>query len=526
VIFLVKENRIFINVDSKTRPINPRIYSGFIEHLGECIHNGIWAYDPVNVPLVEDIPLLKGIWGDGMRKDVLEAFKKLKPSVLRAFGGCYSDVYHWKDAIGPKNSRKKVHNEFWHTREKFLVEGVGPDIDNQFGTDEFLTFCEVIGAEPYLNVNYGSGTPKEAAEWVEYCNGSIDTEYGSIRVQNGRREPYNVKIWGIANEIYGFWEVGYEQNPEDYARKYLEFAKKMREKDNTIKLIACGWENSEWNRTILSHIGEDWVDYLSIHRYFPYVVSVTSRKNHPDNQRCYQAVMASKPLIEDYIDDTWNDITSALGKDTHVRISFDEWGMWYMTKDMVKSNYNLQDGIWAALVLQVFQKKADLCPMANNSEMINVFGAIQTNKDGIILTPVYLVFKLFVDHMQNNYIEDVKVDCLTYDSKKYGRIPDRKQVPYIECCANIDNDGDNLSIMLINTHISNDIKVNLEIKGFLPQKIGKMISLRSDSPFDYNTIDHRNKIELTEEDINKLNSIIFLELPAHSISVLKLTKNK
>jgi len=164
--------------------------------------------------------------------------------------------------------------------------------------------------------------------------------------------------------------------------------------------------------------------------------------------------------------------------------------------------------------------------MANNSEMINVFGAIQTNKDGIILTPVYLAFKLFVDHMQNNYIEDVKVDCLTYDSKKYGRIPDRKQVPYIECCANIDNDGDNLSIMLINTHISNDIKVNLEIKGFLPQKIGKMISLRSDSPFDYNTIDHRNKIELTEEDINKLNSIISLELPAHSISVLKLTKNK
>ncbi len=516
------ENIILINVDSKTKPIDKRIYSGFIEHLGECIHNGIWAYDSVNVSLVENIHSLVGIQGDGVRKDVLQAFKELKPSVLRAFGGCYSDVYLWKDGIGPKDSRKRSINEFWKKREHLLVEGVGPDIANQFGTDEFITFCEEIGAEPYLNVNYGSGTPEEAAEWVEYCNGSIDTEYGSLRAQHGRSKPYNVKIWGIANEIYGFHEVGYEKNPEDYAKKYLEFAKKMREKDPTIKLVAVGWDKSEWNQTVLSKIGEDWVDYLSIHIYFPNIVPILPKKKHPDTQRCYQALMASKPLIEDYIDKTYNDIIAALGQDTHVRISFDEWGIWYMTKDLVKSNYNLQDGLWVALLFQVFQKKADLCPMANHSEMINVFGAIQTDKDGIILTPMYLAFKMFVDHMQKNFIEDVVVDCLTYNSKKYGRIPARKSVPYIECCANINDDGNNLSIMLINKHFSSNLSVILEINGFNPDKKGKIVTLLSESPFDYNTIENRNKIQIVEKVIGNIEPNMTLELVKHSITILKL----
>ncbi|MFW9882408.1 MAG: alpha-L-arabinofuranosidase C-terminal domain-containing protein [Candidatus Thorarchaeota archaeon] len=519
-----KINKVIVNVDSNIVPIDPRIYGGFIEHLGECIHHGIWTYDPVNVPLVTNIPSLLGINGDGVRKDVLEAFKNIEPPVLRAFGGCYSDVYHWKDAIGPRESRKRVQNEFWGKHERVLIEGVGPDIKNQFGTNEFIAFCEEIGAKPYINVNYGSGTPEEAADWVEYCNGSIETKYGSLRAKHGRKKPYNVKLWGIANEIYGFHEVGYEKNPESYAKKYLEFAKKMREKDPTIKLIACGWDNSEWNQTVLSHIGEEFVDYFSIHIYFPYKVPIIPREKHPDNEKCYNALMASKPLIENYIVNAWNDITSALGNSTHVRISIDEWGLWYTTKDLIRSNYNLQDGLWAALVLQVFQKKAEVCPLANNSEMINVFGAFQTDKEGIVLTPVYLVLKLFVDHMQDNYIDDINIECLTYDSKRYGRIPRRKEISLIECCANIDGKRDSISIMLINKHIRDKMKLNIEIIGFLPNKQGEVVELSKNSPFDYNTIENRNNIQIMEEPLQNANSRMGIELKPHSIKILKLTK--
>ena len=516
-------NKIVINVDSETKPIDLKIYSGFIEHLGNCIYNGIWTYDPVNIPLV-NIPSLLGINRDGVRKDVFMAFKSIKPTVLRAFGGCYSDVYHWKDAIGPRESRKRVQNEFWGKREKLLIKGVGPDVHNQFGTEEFLAFCEEIGAEPYLNVNYGTGTPGEAADWVEYCNGSIDTKYGFLRAKNGRKKPYNVKLWGIANEIYGFHEVGYEKNPENYAKKYIEFAKQMREKDSTIKLIACGWDNSEWNQTVLKNIGEEFVDYLSIHLYLPYINPLVPRKRHPENEKCYYALMASNHLIENYIVDSWNDITSIFGNDTHVRLSFDEWGLWYITKDLIKSNYNLQDGLWAALIMQVFQKKADVCSIANNSEMINVFGAIQTDKDGIILTPIYHAMKLFVDHMQSNYIEDIKIECARYDSKRYGRIPGRNGVPFIECCANINDKRDSISIMLINKHMRDKIIVSIEILEFSPNKKGEEVELSSKSPFDYNTIENREKIQITENPFHNGKSKMNIQLKPHSIKILKLTK--
>jgi alpha-N-arabinofuranosidase len=515
------ENRIIVNVDSKKKPINPMIYSNFIEHLGECIHNGIWAYDPITVPLIKRNPFLIGI-----REDLFEAVINMKPTVLRAFGGCYSDVYHWKDAIGPRNTRKKVINEHWGKQEGINVEGVGPIIENQFGTDEFLTFCEEIGAYAYLNVNYGTGTPEEAADWVEYCNGSINTEYGALRAKNGREQPYNVKIWGIANEIYGFWEIGYEKNPEDYAKKYLEFAKRMREKAPTIKLVACGYENSKWNQIVLKNLGEKWVDYLSIHRYFPYLAGLGSKKKHPHHERCYHALMASTTLIEDYINNTWNDIIAALGNNTHVRIAFDEWGVWYNFNDIIKTNYNLQDGLWTALVLMTFQKMSDKCPMANWAQLINCIGTIQTDPDGLILTPVYLAFRLFVDHMECNLLEDVKIDCITFNNRNYGRIPKIKNVPYIDCNANINDNGDNLSIMMINKHFTDNMKINLEIRGFNPVKKGKLVELTSENPFDYNTINNRNKIIITEKDINNIDSKTTLQLSAHSVTILKLKKSE
>ncbi len=513
---MINGNKISINVDSLKKSIDPMIYSNFIEHLGECIHNGLWTYDPVNVPLVEGNPFLVGL-----RQDVLQAVKNLKLTVLRAFGGCYSDVYHWKDAIGPRNSRKIIKNLHWG---KIYDKSLEPDIENQFGTDEFLNLCEEIGAKPYLNVNYGTGSPEEAADWVEYCNGSIDTKYGALRAKNGRKEPYNVQIWGIANEIYGFWEKGYEKIPENYAKKYIKFAKKMREKDPTIKLVACGYENSNWNQIVLKNIGEEWVDYLSIHRYFPYFEGKGSGKKHPDNQRCYHALMASKSLIENYINNTWEDLIAILGKNTHVRITFDEWGVWYLYKDIIKTNYNLQDGIWTAIVLMTFQKMSNKCPMANWAQLINCIGTIQTDPDGLILTPVYLAFKLFVDHTYNNLITGLDIECETFNSNKFGRILKAFNIPYIESIATISNEGDKLSIMLINKHFTDDLNVELEINGFVPKEQGNIIELNSQSPFDYNTIENRNKIKLKQKKEDNIKPKMMIKLPAHSVTVLKLNK--
>ncbi len=514
-----EENVVVIDTHSRKKLINPMIYSNFIEHLGDCIHNGIWTYDPVNVPLVQNNPFLIGV-----RQDLLNAVRELNPTVIRAFGGCYSDVYHWKDAIGPRENRKKVKNLHWGAGDFESIEGLGPIIENQFGTDEFLTFCEAVGAKAYLNVNYGSGTPEEAADWVEYCNGSINTKYGALRAKHGRKEPYNVKIWGIANEIYASWEKGYEKSPVDYAQKYLKFAMKMREKDPSIKLVAVGWDNSDWNQTFLKNVEEKWMDYLSVHRYLPSFSGTSAGKKRRDNEKTYHAIMASPFMLEELVMQTWKDIVAVFSKDTHLRIAFDEWGLWYLLMDVIRTNYNLQDGIWTALVLILFQKMSDACPLTNWAQLINCIGVIQTDPDGIILTPVYLAFKMLKDHMESKLIEDVKVNCVKFENKPFKSIPERKNVPYIECNATINDSGDKLSILLVNKHFSDKLAINLKLKGCEPGKSGKIVELTSESAFDYNTIENRKKIQIRTREITGVDTEMSLGLAPHSITILKIKK--
>ncbi len=510
---------IKVKANSSKRPIDPMIYSAFIEHLGECIHNGLWAYDPVNVPLLEDNPFLIRV-----RRDVLEALKNLKPTVIRAFGGCYSDVYHWKDAIGSRDSRKTVKNLQWNRFPMKLIKRISPIIENQFGTDEFLTLCEAVNAEPYLNINYSTGTPQEAAEWVEYCNGSINSEFGALRAKYGRKEPYNVKFWGIANEIWGPQEIGHEKDPEAYGKKYVSFAKVMRKKDPNIKLVAVGWWKSNWNRAVLNSIGEKWVDYLSIHHYvpLPFNIKFLIGKKHPHKKKNYYSLMSAHLGIKKAINKAWEDIISVFGSDTHVRIAFDEWGIWYKVWDMIKTNYNLQDGLCAALNLMEFQRLSEKSPMANISETINVFGAIQTDPDGLILTPIYHALKMLAEHSQRNLIEGLVVDCGTFKSKKYGQIRESLNTPLIECNVTINDEGNALSIVIINKHLEQSIDIDLEITGFSPIKTGQLIRLNSDSPFDYNTLKDRNRIRPVETKIENLGPKLILELPAHSINILKL----
>lgn len=517
----INRNKVSINVDSPQKSIDPMIYSNFIEHLGECIHNGLWTYDPVNVPLIKGNPFLVGV-----RKDILESVKDLKVSVLRAFGGCYSDVYHWKDAIGPRESRKIVKNKQWARFPISIFKGLGPKIENQFGTDEFCHFCEAIGAEPYLNINYSTGTPEEAAQWVEYCNGSVNTEYGALRAKNGREKPYNIKFWGIANEIWGRQEVGRERHPENYAKRYLLFAKAMREKDSNIKLVAVGWVKSAWNQAVLEGIGEEWVDYLSVHQYVPLPLKLSTivGKKRKTTEESYYSLMTAARLIEKVINDTWEDITTILGKNSRVRIAFDEWGVWEKMRQIVKTNYYLQDGLCTSDMLLTFQRMSDKCPMANWAQLINCIGTIRTDLDGLILTPVYLAFKLFVDHTYNKIITGLDIECETFDSNKFGCIPKTNNVPYIECNATINNEGDKLSIMLINKHFTDDLNVELEINRFVPKEQGNIIELNSQSPFDYNTIENRNKIKLKQKKIGNIKPKMMIKLPEHSVIVLKLNK--
>ena len=518
------KNQIEINVDGSKKPIDQNIYSNFIEHIGYCIHNGIWTYDDtITDPLIIDNPYFIGI-----RESLLKAAKELKISVLRAFGGCYSDVYHWKDAIGPRESRKKVKNLQWSRFPYNFFLHAGPDIGNQFGTDEFCHFCEAINAEPYLNVNYSTGTPKEAAQWVEYCNGSVEKEYGALRAKYGREKPYNVKYWGIANEIWGPQEVGREKIPENYAKRYMLFAKAMKAVDPSIKLVAVGWWKSTWNRGVLTIIEPEFVDYLSIHRYVPFslIQLASPKKKRKSTKSRYYSLMAAYNRIENDINHAWDDIISIYGKDTHVRIAFDEWGVWYQAmRNATRDNLNLQDGIGTADILLSFQKMTEKCSMANWAQLVNFLGAIRTDKSGICLTGVYHALKMMRNHSQDYFIEDISVNCDTFDSKKYGFIKKSVNTPILRCNATINEDGKNLSLIVINKHFNEPREVNINLKGFSPQKQGVKLELNSTSPFDYNTEDNRNRITVKETKLDDVQSTMDVVLPAHSVTIFKFKSN-
>jgi alpha-L-arabinofuranosidase len=186
--------QIHIDTHRVIGEVSPRIFGNFAEHLGRCIYGGIFE---------EGNPLSDA---DGYRKDVMEAVKPMGVSVLRWPGGNFASGYNWMDGIGPRDQRPARPDHAWGALES-----------NRFGTDEFLRYCERIGAEPYLCINAGLGSVDQARQWVEYCNEKRPTFWAKQRAKNGREQPWNVKIWGLGNEIDGPWQLGHK-NAEDYAK--------------------------------------------------------------------------------------------------------------------------------------------------------------------------------------------------------------------------------------------------------------------------------------------------------------------
>ena len=241
------EARVKIDTERIIGQIDPKLYGNFSEMLGRCIYGGI--YDPGN-PLSDSA---------GYRKDVLKAVDDLHVTLLRWPGGNFSSNYNWRDGIGPREQRGTRLDMAWGTTD-----------DNRFGTHEFLQYCEMIKTEPYFCANLGTGSWTEAQQWVEYCNYAGQTTTTKLRQKNGRQQPWNVKYWGLGNEMDGPWQMGH-RTAEDYGKFALEAAKLMKWTDPTIKLVAAGSSNfnadwTGWNRTVLEHLKEH-VDYLSLHMY-------------------------------------------------------------------------------------------------------------------------------------------------------------------------------------------------------------------------------------------------------------------
>jgi len=385
--------------------IDRNIFGQFAEHLGTGIYGGVWVGKDSPIPNTR-----------GIRKDVVEALRAIKTPNVRWPGGCFADEYHWRHGIGPAAARRKTINSNWG----------GAVEPNTFGTDEFMDFVDQIGSEAYVSVNLGSGTVQEAAEWIEYMTADPATTAGKERAANGHSAPYKVKYLGLGNES---WSCGGAMTPTHYTdemKRYARFVRNYNPKQTgaeAMQRIAVGpnQEDPAYTEAVMAaQKGHDWawnIEGLSLHSYTTGGWPPSYPSTNFD-ETAY-AKLVKETLGMDGLIAKHAAMMDKYDPDKKVPLVVDEWGVWLAPlKDtnpgFLAQQNSLRDAIVAALNLNIFARHADRVRMTNIAQMINVLQAmILTDKDRMVLTPTYHVYKMYLPFQDATFIP-VSFDAGTY----------------------------------------------------------------------------------------------------------------
>ena len=465
----------------------------------------------------------------GYRRDVIEAIQEVKPPNIRWPGGNFVSYYHWEDGIGDRDRRPPRPNYAYR-------EYKGEELDtsthwepNDVGIDEFIELCRLVGAKPYIAVNAGSSTPEEAANLVEYCNGSMDTEYCTKRVANGHPDPYKVELWGIGNEMFGNWQGGHVDE-ETFARRHLAIAKAMRKVDPNIKLVACGvrnWFCPRWNQALFD-IAKGYFDYLSLHSYAKKYRSYMKREdlNNPEFAKEFYYYIVSSPYgIEEQIKLTGKEIKEALPEGEEVVVAFDEWNCWAYKAPNHEVDFALRDGLYTAGIFHAFRRQWNVVKLANFAMTVNSLPMIRVNRFGLFFNPQYLVFKMYMNH-QGSILLKSSVECDTYTAPEYerGRPQAVKEIPYIDASATMSEDGNVLSLSIINRHDTEMIETEIILQGWRPHSRWKRIWLEGEHYMTENSFKEPDNIQVKEKILDKVEEKISFPIPPHSVTILEFSK--
>ena len=434
-----KQNKIIVNVDAGKDKINKEIYGQFAEHLGHCIYGGIWVGEDSPIPNTR-----------GIRNDVVSALKEIAVPVIRWPGGCFADTYHWKDGIGPRDERPSIINSNWG----------GVTEDNGFGTHEFLDFCSMLGAEPYICVNVGSGTVQEAADWVEYVNSDAKSPMTKLRKKNGRDKPWDVKYWAVGNES---WGCGGNMSPDYYADLFKRFSTYMRA--GKLYRVASGGTDQDynWTETVLKKTQnfKHLIQGYSFHYYT--VAHGWDKKGSATkfDENDWFATMKNTLVMEDRLKQHIA-LMDEYDPDNKIGLIADEWGNWFDVEPGTNPGFlfqqnTLRDAVTAALYLNIFNNHARRVKMANVAQIVNVLQSmILTKEDQLVKTPTFYVFKMYKVH-HNSTLLPITVQCDDYTF-------DGENLPSISASASTDSLG-KIHISLSNIDPENSKKIEIDLKG-------------------------------------------------------------
>ena len=443
---------------------------------------------------IDQVSLLPGdIASGGVRRDVFEKIKQLKPAFIRWPGGNVAQDYRWPWGVGPRDERPSWINLSWKNESE----------SGDFGTDEFVAFARAAGAEPSITVNVeGRGaTVEEAAAWVEYCNGPATSKYGAMRVANGHAAPFGVKLWEIGNEIWGDWVRGHS-DAETYARNYNRYAKAMRAVDPSIKLIAVGDNDMKWNRTVLRAAGEN-IDYLAIHHYYG------RREMHGDALN-----LMARPLFLERFYREVEQMLRELKLDGRVKLAINEWGL-----DLPSERqYSMESALYGARLMNVFERTGQLVEMSAVSDLVNGWpgGIIQAGRQSVFVSSIYRVNQLYSEHRGDVRLSST-VNSPTFDTSREGT-----KVPYLDVTVSRTADGKRIFIKAVNSSPTSSLVTTIDLQGMTPAPRAELQTITAPSLSVSNNFSQPNAISTSTKAISAGRQFV-VTLPKHSVSVVVLT---
>lgn len=428
----------------------------------------------------------------GVRRDVFEKIKLLKPAFIRWPGGNVAQDYRWMLGIGPRDERPTWSNLSWKNEPE----------PGDFGTDEFVAFARAVGAEPSITVNVeGRGaTVEEAAAWVEYCNGAATSKYGAMRAANGHPAPFGVKLWEVGNEIWGNWVRGHS-DAETYARNYNRYAKAMRAVDPSIKLIAVGDNDVKWNRTVLRAAGSN-IDYFAIHHYY----GRREIGNDPAN-------LMARPLFFERFYGQVKELIRELGLESSVKLAINEWGL-----DLpMERQYSMESALYGARLMNVFERSGELVEMSAVSDLVNGWpgGIIQAGRHNVFVSPIYLVNQLYSTNRG-----DVRL-ATTVNGPTFNTSAQGANIPALDATASRSADGKTIVIKAVNTSRTSSLATTVTLQGAVPAARAELHTITASSLTVSNNFSQPDAISIQKKTISSGRNFV-VSLPKHSVSVIVL----
>lgn len=519
------DSRIEILLNDPIGKIAPELYGHFTEHLGGVIYDGIWVGENSKVPNI-----------GGIRRALVDAMRRIKPSVVRWPGGCFADSYNWRDGIGPRGERPRRTNFWADAREwpKDVPDGPWKYDTNHFGTNEFARFCRLIGAEAYLAANLRSLPAKDFYEWVEYCNSPAgSTTLAEIRAASGDREPFKVRYWGVGNES---WGCGGNFTPEEYASEFRRFTEWTGRYGMNLAFIGAGPNGGDvdWTRRFFAKLNErravarmwGWALHhyswnVSGGRTTDWVKGKGDAVNYPTEE--WYELLSEADRMESLIIDHWS-VMGEIDRQRRVKLVVDEWGAWYKPgteahgTHLLGQQSTIRDALLAGLTLDTFHRHADKVAMANIAQLINCLQSLFiAHEDRFVVTPTYHVFEMYAAHQGGEAVRAI----FAAPRSSYTRNGQAASLRGLSGSASLHNRQ--LTLTVTNPDLATTRETEIVVRG-VTIKEARVTTLAVGDIHAHNTFDNPHRVEPKEGQIaSRSGSILVHNFAPASVTKLQIT---